>query len=495
MNQRASGVLLHPTCLPSPFGIGDLGRAAYDFIDVLAETKQRLWQILPLTPTATTAYNDPYHSISAFAGNPLLIGLDALVEDGLLEPSDIAAPPTFPEDHVDFEAVTAYKNGLFNKAFAAFTPDHDFHRFKAEQNGWLRDYALFAALKKKHGGSHWTTWPEGLRRRDPDALAVAREELDHDIRRTEFLQYIFDKQWKNVRRYLKAKGIQVFGDMPIYVDYDSVELWCRPDLWKLDKNLEQTCMAGVPPDYFSATGQLWESPIYDWKKHEAEGFDWWMRRIERNLELFDLLRIDHFRGLIAYWEVPAGEKTALNGEWVDVPFDAFFDAMFRRMPNPALVAEDLGVITADVREVMAKFNFPGMKILLFAFGPGMEKNPYIPHNIEKNAFVYTGTHDNNPVLGWWDEEATADDKKRLFSYLGREISREEAPWAMIRLAMLSPADMAVTPVHDLLGQGKEGRMNRPGNLKGNWDRRMGQDALTREILQKLKELTEISGRA
>ena len=310
-----------------------------------------------------------------------------------------------------------------------------------------------------------------------------------------FLQYVFQRQWDALRARCRALGVRVFGDMPVYVDHDSVDCWSAPDCFKLDQDGMPTAVSGVPPDYFSATGQLWGTPVYDWRALEERGFDWWLARVERNLSLFDMLRIDHFRGLVAYWEVPAGETTAMNGQWVEAPVERFMTALTRRFPCLPIVAEDLGVITPDVRETMVRHELPGMKILVFAFGEDLPANPYAPHNMPRDCVVYTGTHDNNPVLGWFDAEAGEDDKARLFEYLGHAPPREEVPWAMVRLAMLSPAALAVTPVQDLLGLGTEARMNRPGNLAGNWTWRLGPGRLDDALAARLAALTRLAGRA
>lgn len=496
MLPRSSGVLMHPTSLPGPHGIGDLGPEAYEFADFLAETKQRIWQLLPLTPTALTSHNDPYHSVSAFAGNPLLLSLDFLAKDGLLTKKDISKPPQFPEDTVDFKAATAWKQPLLAKAAAAFDPDAepDFHRFCTKNDQWLDNYALFTALRDEQHGALWNTWPAPLSNRHKRALAAGRKRLAAPILHTKILQYLFHQQWESLRAYCAKRSIFLFGDMPIYVDLDSADVWAEPTLWKLDAKKQQTAQAGVPPDYFSATGQLWESPVYDWPKHQGQDFHWWLSRIHRNLALFDFLRIDHFRGLVAYWEVPAKAKTAINGKWIPAPVNEFLDTLHTSRPTLPLIAEDLGVITPDVREAMDRYDYPGMKILLFAFGEDLPTNPYAPHNIPKHSVVYTGTHDNNPTQAWYDEEADAHTRDRLASYLGRKPRRESLHWDMIRLASQTRADLAVYPVQDLLGLGAQARMNRPGNLKGNWDWRMRKGALKAGVKRKLKELTLLSGR-
>lgn len=496
MHRRCAGALLHLTSLPSPHGVGDLGRPARDFADLLAKAGQAVWQILPLTPTALSTHNDPYHSLSAFAGNPLLLSPELLARDGLLRPAEIASAPAFPEHFTDFARVTAHKEGLFDLAVARFDQkDRGFLDFCAKEAAWLEDYALYTALRAEAGDRPWTGWPEPLRERDPAALDAARDRLARPLAHTRALQYLFNRQWEELRAHCRDLGLLLFGDLPIYVDHDSADLWTRPELWKLDADRWPACVAGVPPDYFSATGQLWGSPVYAWEAHAAAGFDWWLFRLERNLALFDLLRIDHFRGLAAYWEVPAGEDTAMNGEWVAAPGADLLAALTRRRACLPLVAEDLGVITPDVRELMARFGLPGMKILLFAFGPDLPTNPYAPHNMARHAVAYTGSHDNMPAAGWWREEAGEEDKARFRAYVGRAVADAEVPWEMVRLAWASPADLAVAPLQDLLGLGAEARMNRPGNLAGNWGWRATPAQLAALDWKRLEAMTRLYGRA
>lgn len=495
MHRRCSGLLLHLTSLPSPHGVGDLGRPARDFATRLADSGQAVWQILPLTPTALSTHNDPYHSLSAHAGNPLLLSPGDLAADGLLRPEEIASPPDFPADRVDFARVTAHKAGLLDLAVSRFdAADPDFARFCAREAAWLEDYALYAALRAEAGDAPWADWPEPLREREPAALAAARDRLAGPVARTRIAQYLLHRQWEALRQFCRDRRVLLFGDMPIYVDHDSADLWTRPELWKLDAQRRPRAVAGVPPDYFSATGQLWESPVYDWPAHAAAGFDWWLARMERNLSLFDLLRIDHFRGLAAYWEVPAGEETAMNGQWVEAPGGELLAALARRRACLPLVAEDLGVITPDVRELMARFGLPGMKILQFAFGEDLPRSPYAPHNMARHAVAYTGTHDNLPTAGWWREEAAAGDKARLQAYLGRKVTGEGVARELARLAWASPADLAVAPVQDLLGLGSEARMNRPGHLAGNWGWRATAEQLAALDWKRLAELTRLYGR-
>lgn len=497
--KRGSGILIHVTSLPSPFGIGDMGPGAFRLVDFLKDAKQSIWQILPLNPTDLIHYNSPYHSTSAFACNPLLISPELLAQDGLLSPLDIESPPAFPADHVDFPNVVPYKEKLFARAYERFKqrkkPDHEFDDFTQQHSAWLDDFALFITLKSHFNGKMWGEWPIELRDRQPSAVRSATKEFEDRIEMAKFLQFVSMKQWTSLRERCNAAGIQILGDIPIYVDYDSVDVWTNPSLFKLDENKRPYVGAGVPPDYFSQTGQLWGNPIYRWDVLRETGYDWWVRRIGHNLKLFNYVRIDHFRGLVAFWEVPAYERTAINGRWIEAPAKDFFSHLTRRFPCLPIIAEDLGIITSDVREIMQMFDFPGMKLLLFAFGPGMPENPYIPHNLVKNCIAYTGTHDNNTVKGWFKNEATPDDKKRLFSYLGREVPLDDLPWELIRLVMMSVANTALFPMQDLLGLDERGRMNRPATREGNWCWRMLPDQLTPALSRKLREMTEIYGRA
>lgn len=498
MKGRGSGILLHLTSLPSPFGIGDMGPWAYRFIDFLAETKQSFWQILPLNPTEPIHYNSPYHSPSAFAGNQLLISPDFLLKEDLLSPSDLKSAPEFPMEKVDYQRALDYKAKLWSRAFGRFQSkgkNGEYERFCLEHSSWLDDFTLFTALKARFGGKVWSEWPKGLRDRHPDDLQAARKDLSASVNMTKFLQYIFFKQWIQLKDYCNKKGVQIIGDIPIYVDYDSSDLWVHPEFFKLDDSKKPYVVAGVPPDYFSATGQLWGNPLYRWEVMKASGYAWWSQRIANNLKLFDLVRIDHFRGLVAYWEVPATEETAVNGKWIEAPALDFFNILTKKFPYLPIIAEDLGIITPDVREVMAHFDIPGMKVLLFAFGEGLPLNPYIPHNITKNCVAYSGTHDNNTIRGWFEREATPDDKKRLFRYLGREVPVEELPQELIRLLMMSAANTVIFPMQDILGLGEESRMNCPSTREGNWECRLLPDWPKPDVVERLREMTAIYGRS
>lgn len=497
MKRRASGVLLHVTSLPSRFGIGDFGPQAYRFADFLELSKQGFWQILPLNPTEAFHYHTPYHTTGAFACNSLLVSPEILVEEGFLEKSEIESPPDFPQDRVEYKRVVEYKEHLLLKAFERFKTgkkDAGYDAFCSRSADWLESFALFMALKYRHGGKVWNQWSPELRDRHPDALHRALEELTDRVELEKFLQYVSFAQWESLKQYCNERGIQIIGDMPIYVNFDSADVWTNQQLFKLDEHKQPYVVAGVPPDYFSSTGQLWGNPIYRWDALKETGYEWWIRRIAHSLELYDFVRVDHFRGFVGYWEVPASEKTAVNGRWVEAPAMDFFKQLIKKFPYPPIIAEDLGTITADVREVIKQFRFPGMKVLLFAFGEDMPANPYIPHNYEPNFVAYTGTHDNNTVKGWFEKNAGPEEKARLFQYLGRHLSVDELPWELIRLLMMSVARLVIFPIQDILGLGGEARMNLPATQQGNWQWRLPQNSITQSLIDRLAELTRTYGR-
>lgn len=494
--RRGSGILLHITSLPSPSGIGDLGPWAYRFADFLVETKQGFWQILPLNPTDPVYDNSPYHSISAFASNSLLISPELMLRDGLLDKADIEPLPNC--EKVDYGAAIAHKRKVFHLAYARFKErgnNYEYERFCSDNAHWLDDFALFIALKSRFRGKAWSEWSDEIRDREPATLKSLKEDLHDRIGMEKFLQYIFIQQWNSLKSYCNQRCIHIIGDIPIYVDYDSVDLWTNPEIFKLDYEKKPYVVSGVPPDYFSETGQLWGNPVYRWDVLKERGYDWWVQRLKHNLKLFDYVRIDHFRGLVAYWEVPAGEETAIGGEWALVPAMDFFNQLTRKFACLSIIAEDLGIITPDVREIMHTFDFPGMKVLLFAFGEELPMNPYIPHNVVRNCVLYTGTHDINTVRGWFEMEATPADKGRLFQYLGREVPVEELHWELIRLVMMSVANLTIIPVQDILGLGEDARMNLPATSDGNWRWRLLPEQLTSSHARKLLEMTEIYGRA
>jgi 4-alpha-glucanotransferase len=494
MKTRGSGVLLHISSLPSLYGIGDLGPEAYRFADFLAGTGQKYWQILPLNPTDPAYDNNPYHSNSAFAKNTLFISPELMAEDGFIDASDIPRTETFPDQQVDFARVIPFKEEIFTRAYNRFSlkKDHrDFDTFITENAGWLEDFALFLALRSDLSGTTWNFWPDDVRLRKPKALQRERERLHNQIERIQFLQFIFMQQWQRLHTYCRKLGIHIIGDIPIYVDYDSADVWSHPDYFKLDHDFQPVVIAGVPPDYFSATGQLWHNPVYRWDALQRSGFAWWVQRIECNLEVVDVMRIDHFRGLVAAWEIPAGSTTAMEGKWVEAPAEKLLSTLAEHFPGIPVIAEDLGIITPDVQEVMQRFRIPGMKVLLFAFEEGFPHSPYLPHNVIPGCVLYTGTHDNNSVRGWMEDDATEVHRTRIQQYFGTVIPAEEMNRAFIRTAMATVADTVIIPLQDILGLGSSSRMNRPGTTEGNWKWRFSPDQLTPEIREKLRSMTHL----
>jgi len=497
LNQRGSGILLHFTSLPSPFGIGDFGPWAYRFADFLAETKQSYWQCLPINPTDIEYGNSPYHSMSAFACNPLLISPELLIQEGLLTKADLEPLPSFSRERVDFDLVVSYKDRLRCSAYDRFKREGangEYRSFCSQQVSWLDDFALFVALKEEFKGRPWNEWPDNLRDREPEALFRAGERLREKIQEQKFLQYLFFRQWSSLKKYCTERGIKIIGDVPIYVVHDSADVWMHPNLFNLDHEKRPLTVAGVPPDYFSKTGQLWGNPVYRWEALKSTGYEWWTKRIAHNLNMFDVVRVDHFRGFMAYWEVPAKEKTAVNGKWVKAPGMDFFSRLSAVFPDLPIIAEDLGTITPDVWATMEHFGFPGMKVLLFGFDESLPRNAYAPHNHTKNAVVYTGTHDNNTAMAWFEKEAGEEDRARLSLYVGKEINVENVHRELIRLAMMSVADTAILSMQDLLGLGEWARMNRPAQEKGNWRWRLMPEQLTNQLAHKLLEMTELYGR-
>jgi 4-alpha-glucanotransferase len=498
MNTRGSGILLHITSLPSAFGIGDLGPQAYKFADFLFQAKQSYWQVLPLNPTDQACGNSPYSSISAYAGNTLLISPELLLDGGFLTAEDVAEVPPFPASWCDYSSVIPYKVELLRRAYSRFKVTGieraAFDDFCVRQRNWLEDYALFVVIKNLNKGKIWNEWEHALRDRDAKSLKQIKYDFRDEVACEQFLQYLFFKQWLSLKTYCNERGIKIIGDIPIYVNFDSADVWMNTGIFKLDKEKRPLCAAGVPPDYFSATGQLWGNPVYRWEVLAKTKFKWWLQRIAHNLTLIDVLRIDHFRGFVAFWEVPAHEKTAVNGRWVAAPATAFFNALMKKFPSIPLIAEDLGLITDDVREVMKRFGFPGMKVLQFAFGEDLPKHPYLPHNYIPECVVYSGTHDNNTTRGWFEHEATSEEKARLSEYLGRELFAEEVSIALIRLAMMSAANTVIFPLQDILGLGAEARMNRPSTARGNWEWRLMPDQNSASAREKLLALTRTYGR-
>jgi len=492
---RASGILLHPTSLPGRFGIGDLGPEARKFVDFLVQARQTYWQILPLSPTG---YGDsPYSSISAFAGNTLLISPERLAEDGLLDRNHIEQKPDFPADHVDFGWVYEWKTWMLLTAYESFRAaqnhdlDSEFATFSAENAWWLDDFSLYRAIKSEQGQKPWFEWNESLKLRDGDALASARQDLGVVIDAEKFYQFLFFRQWLALKEYANAKGIRIIGDVPIFVALDSVDVWCNQSKFKLEEDGSPRVVSGVPPDYFSSTGQRWGNPIYDWDAMLADNFGWWIARMRFALSMVDIVRIDHFIGFARMWEVPAGDETAENGEWVDVPGGELFSALNTALGDLPFIAEDLGAVTSEVEHLRDSFGIPGMKILQYAFG-GDPNDGYLPHNYVRNCVAYTGTHDNETSVGWYRAAAK---QQRSFCRNYVHSNGREVHWDMIRAIAASVADTSVVPMQDILGLGNEARMNTPATGGPNWQWRLVDGQLGDDITEKLGELTEIYGRA
>lgn len=499
MAPRASGILLHITSLPSEFGIGDLGPWAYRFADLLAQAGQSCWQVLPVHPTDPLSGHSPYSTTSSMAGNPFLVSPELLGAWGLLNSEETAQVPDFPRATCLYEEVIPYKQALLERAWERFGEGHrlweEYRAFCQREKGWLEDYVLFTAIKAAQDGRPWTMWPEELRQRDPGALERTGMELGRDLEKGRFLQFLFFRQWEGLKAHCSSKGIRLIGDVPIYVNHDSADVWAAPELFHLDKQGNPTVVAGVPPDYFSKTGQRWGNPIYRWDLLEKTGFQWWIRRIGQNLRWFHQIRIDHFRGLLGYWEIPASEATAVKGRWVKAPGEALLRRILSEFPRESLIAEDLGIITPDVTEVMELLGIPGMRVLQFAFSGDFPQNAYLPHNHTHNCVVYTGTHDNNTLKGWFQKETTSQERVNIFLYLGRQVSEEELPWEMIRLAMMSVAETVILPMQDILGLGEEARMNRPSTSHGNWRWRVDPKHMDPKIFQRLGRITWAYGRS
>ena len=511
LNERTSGVLLHPTSLPGPHGSGDLGRPARWFADVLAEAGQRFWQMLPVGPAGHG--NSPYSAPSAFAGSPALISLEALADDGLLAAEDLARPPRFPRGRVDYEASGRHRERHLRAAFAAFAAgrggaaERRRHRaFVERSRAWLDDFALFVALKQAHGGVEWTAWDEGVRARRAAALERARRRFEGEIAYRRFEQFLFDGQWRALCDHCAAKGVGLLGDVPIFVAHDSSDVWAHPDLFLLDRRGRPAVVAGVPPDYFSRTGQRWGNPLYRWPTLKRRRYGWWIDRLRITLSRFDAVRLDHFIGFHRSWAIPASSPTAVVGRWLPGPGADFFSAVERALglarPLP-FVAEDLGVVTPEVKALRDRFGLPGIRVLQFAFGSDPSAADFLPHNYPRNAVAYTGTHDNDTTVGWATERAgghstrsAADvraERKRALEYLGG--GGAEIHWDMIRMVELSVANTAIVPLQDVLGLGSEARMNRPGIAADNWEWRLDDPARARKALLRLGRLSQIYGRA
>ncbi len=497
---RSSGILLHPTCLPGPYGIGELGPEAHRFADFLRDAGQKIWQVLPLGPTG---YGDsPYQSFSAFAGNPLLLSLDVLVERGYLNHRDLENRPLFPADHVDFNRVIEWKLPLLNKAYEGFVSSgadrEAYGRFCGKHARWLDDFALFMALKQQHNLVMWTQWGPKYALRDAAALDDVRCDLHDEIERQKFIQFEFERQWTELKAHCGRNGIRLMGDVPIYVALDSSDVWAHPEMFELLPDGTPHVIAGVPPDYFSATGQCWGNPIYRWEQHANQGYAWWITRFRRSLEMLDLIRLDHFRGFEAYYEIPGSATTAVNGTWVKGPGAALFEALEDALGKLPIVAENLGVITPEVEALRNRFAFPGMAILQFAFGNDPQAPDFKPHNYSHHLVAYTGTHDNDTIMGWWhstgagDSTRTQEDVANELNYAKRYLNTDgsDINWVMIRTLMASVADTVLFPLQDVVGAGNEGRMNLPGTASGNWRWRFRSGDLLPAMAGRLKEMAE-----
>jgi 4-alpha-glucanotransferase len=497
--QRSSGILLHPTSLPGRFGIGDLGSAAYHWIDFLARSRQKLWQVLPLGPTGYA--DSPYACLSAFGGNPLLISLDGLVEQGHLDAADLHDVPAFPAHRVDYGAVIHYKTPLLQRAAHNFavraSPERRdaFERFCSENESWLDNLALFLAAKAYHGGAVWTEWEADIALRRQGAVEAWRQRLADPIATQRMLQFFFFEQWLALKAHANQRGIQIIGDVPIFVAHDSADVWANPELFTLDEHGRPSYVSGVPPDYFSETGQRWGNPLYRWDVMAERGYAWWIARIQAVLRTVDIVRIDHFRGFAAYWEIPANEPTAVRGRWVPGPKGAVFEAVEQALGKLPILAEDLGVITPEVIELRERFGFPGMKILQFAFDEealhasfgNYERNPFLPHNYTRDFVVYTGTHDNDTALGWF-HNCSPEERQKAMAYLGCD--EQAFHWSLVRAALASVADIAIVPLQDILGLGSQARMNLPGTIGNNWTWRYAADALSAEHALRLADVVK-----
>ena len=491
---RSSGILLHPTSLPSRGGIGDLGPAAYEFLDFLAAAEQGLWQVLPLAPGGFG--NSPYSAISAFAGNPLLVSLERLADHGWIDRERVSSLPD-GTSNVDYPQVYAAKLPLLRETarnFISGRGDGDrsrFDRFKQQNQWWLDDYVLFEALRDRYKGASWNTWPKELAQREPSELDGIRRELAGDLEERKAIQFAFYEQWHAIHQRCRQLGIKVIGDMAIFVSYDSADVWTHPDIFHLDENREPYVVAGVPPDAFSETGQRWGNPLYRWDVLRTRGYDWWVQRMRWALQTCDILRLDHFRGFESYWEIPGHEPTAVNGRWMEGPKDDLFRVLRSELGELPVIAEDLGMITAEVHALRERLQIPGMRVLQFGFGdPGA--HIYLPHKFEANTVVYTGTHDNDTTVGWWEVTAAEHERRAAAHYLG--CNGDNVHWAFIRAAESSVADLCLIPLQDVLGLGNDARMNKPSHPDGNWSWRYRAGALTPELAESLRTLTELSDR-
>ena len=514
MSRRSSGVLLHPTSLPGPHGSGDLGATARRFVDFLADAGQTWWQMLPVGPPGYG--NSPYSALSAFAGSTLLVSLDMLAQEGLLDARVLGGDAHLPHDRVDYSKTARFRHGHLRAAFDSFVrkggeTERAYLAFVGTNASWLDEFSLYAALKAAHGETHWTAWEQGVKKRDPVRLAQARRDLAREIGLVKFAQYQFDKQWRALRAYAHERGIGLIGDIPIFVAHDSADVWHHKELFRLDKEGEPVVVAGVPPDYFSRTGQRWGNPLYRWKAMRRTGYAWWVARFRMMMARFDAIRLDHFIGFQRYWEIPASEPTAIKGRWMKGPGASLFRSVERALGELPLIAEDLGAVTPKVTALRKKFDLPGIRILQFAFGTDPQAPTFLPHHYPRRCVAYTGTHDNDTMLGWFHERGGGDtstrskvdterERKAALAYLGSD--GNEVHWDMIRVLQMSVADTALVPLQDILGLGSDARMNRPGQAgggangaHGNWEWRFSKADLTHDLGARLGRLSSIYGRA
>jgi 4-alpha-glucanotransferase len=492
---RSSGILLHITSLPSKFGIGDFGPSAHEFVASLNHAGQSIWQILPINPPSFG--NSPYSCTSAFAISPLFASPELLVRDGMLEEDDLNSLLEFSSERVDYSTVLTFKLMLLAKSYDRFKASmntFEFNKFCVNNSYWLEDFSLFVVLKKLYEGKSWSDWPEEIRKRRPEAIEQLVGSLQEPLEREKFFQFVLYQQWNELHETCRENDVRVFGDVALYVNYDSADVWSQPEIFKLDDDLRSVVVAGVPPDYFSETGQKWGNPVFDWDYLSEHEFAWWVARMKHNLELFDLVRIDHFRGLLAAWEIPADDPTAVNGQWQENSGVELFSCLKNEYGNFSVVAEDLGVITQDVKDSMAILGFPGMKILIFAFDGDIDQNPYAPKNHVKNCVLYTGTHDCNTVRGWFEDELSDEAKLNLKNILGENICANTISEKMMVLAMSSIADTVIFPMQDVLDLGSEFRMNCPGTAENNWEWRLQSDQWSSSKMEKLADMTKSSGR-